>query len=201
MSRHDEHLMDHAYDGIQEFDNPTPGWWHAIFIGTTVFAVMYFIFFSFSPVAWTPQSVLAGKKSAEQKAKFAMLGELKNDEATLVSLMGKPAFMDIASRTFAGVCASCHGKDGGGVVGTNLCDDNYKNVKSITDIYGVITNGAGNGAMPARKSDMSESERVLMAAYVASLRGTTPATAKPAEGEKIAPWPKPVMPATAPPVQ
>ena len=27
----DAPLMDHAYDGIQEYDNPLPGWWRAIF--------------------------------------------------------------------------------------------------------------------------------------------------------------------------
>lgn len=197
MSRTDPHLMDHEYDGIQEFDNPTPGWWHAIFIFTIIFSVMYYVFFTFSPVAWTPQSVLAGKKAAEEKQKFATLGELKNDEATLLRLMNNPSLMDMAGRTFAGVCASCHSKDGGGLVGPNLCDDSYKNVKVITDIFNVITNGAANGAMPARKNEISESERVLLAAYVAHLRGTSPGTAKPPEGEKIPAWPAPA-PAAAP---
>ena len=45
--------MDHEYDGIKEFDNPTPGWWHSIFIVTILFAFVYFIFFQASPLGWT----------------------------------------------------------------------------------------------------------------------------------------------------
>ncbi|MFN9977437.1 MAG: cbb3-type cytochrome c oxidase N-terminal domain-containing protein, partial [Phycisphaerae bacterium] len=36
-----DHLSDHEYDGIREYDNPTPGWWHLIFIGSVFFSIMY----------------------------------------------------------------------------------------------------------------------------------------------------------------
>ena len=43
---HDDHnLTDHEYDGIREYDNPCPTWWHMIFFGTAVFSVLYFVFF------------------------------------------------------------------------------------------------------------------------------------------------------------
>ena len=35
-------LTDHAYDGIREYDNPLPGWWTYLFVGTIVFSVLYF---------------------------------------------------------------------------------------------------------------------------------------------------------------
>ncbi len=60
----------------------------------------------------------------------------------------------------------------------------------IVSMGGPILNGANGGAMPAWKSKLSVNEIVLVSSYVASLRGTTPATAKAAEGNKIAPWPK-----------
>ena len=31
---HEEELLSHNYDGIQEYDNPIPGWWHMIFLGS-----------------------------------------------------------------------------------------------------------------------------------------------------------------------
>ncbi len=38
-------LTDHAYDGIQEFDNPLPGWWKWMFVATIVFSVFYAMYF------------------------------------------------------------------------------------------------------------------------------------------------------------
>lgn len=189
MAEHQEHLMDHEYDGIREYDNPTPGWWHAIFLGTIFFSLFYFLFFTLSPIAWTPQSAWAKRKTAEDKKAFALMGELKNDEATLVRLMNDPTLMNIASGKFIGTCAACHAADGGGLVGVNMTDDHYKNVTSLTDIYRVITDGAANGAMPAQRSAFSENDRILLSAYVASLRGTRPAAPKAAEGEVLPPWP------------
>ena len=34
-------IQGHSYDGIQEYDNPMPGWWVWIFVGTVAFSVYY----------------------------------------------------------------------------------------------------------------------------------------------------------------
>ena len=87
-------------------------------------------------------------------------------------------------------CISCHKTNGSGLVGPNLTDDHYKNVKNIEDVYTVIANGAAGGAMPAWKTRLSSNEMVLAAAYASSLRGTpVPETAKPPEGALIPAWP------------
>ena len=80
--------------------------------------------------------------------------------------------------------------DGGGLVGPNLCDEEYKNVKDIADILTVLQNGASAGAMPAWKNRLSTNELVLAASYVASLRGTNPPEPKAPEGRVIPPWPE-----------
>ena len=48
-----DQLLDHQYDGIQEYDNPCPGWWHAIFWVTVLFSVVYFLFFHVGNNGWT----------------------------------------------------------------------------------------------------------------------------------------------------
>lgn len=186
-----EELLEHEYDGIREFDNPTPGWWHAMFLGTVVFSVLYVSWVSLSPVAKTPEERWERTQVAQYKKIFGGIGTLAGDAPTLTKLMGDEKLMAVASGMFQSNCASCHGRDGGGINGVNLTDDHFKNVRSIEDLLAVINNGAAAGAMPAWKDRMGGNERVLLAAYAASLRGTKPAAGKAAEGEVIAPWPKP----------
>ena len=38
-------LTGHEYDGISEYDNPTPSWWHLIFLASVVFSVFYFTYY------------------------------------------------------------------------------------------------------------------------------------------------------------
>lgn len=195
-------LTGHEYDGIREYDNPTPGWWHMIFAATIVFSVLYLVFWNWSIAGWTIQDSWNDDQRAEFTRIFGAVGELKHDEATIVSQMQNPQFMAIAKSTFVGNCAACHARDGGGLVGVNLCDDRYKNVEKIEDLYRVITDGANAGAMPSWKNRLSENERVILAAYVASLRGTTPVSGKSPEGKAIPPWPKGhAAPAGTPPAR
>jgi len=190
MAKTRDHLSDHEYDGIREYDNPTPFWWHLIFLATCAFAFFYFVYFEGNPDARTIWSELARRQAVENKRIFGALGELQGDEASILKLMGDSKYMAIGEGQFQTTCAQCHAKDGGGINGVNLTDDHYKNVKQLPDIFRVITEGAGNGAMPSWKTSLSQNERVLMAAYVASLRGNKPANPKGPEGEVIPPWPK-----------
>ena len=34
--------MGHEYDGIRELNNPLPKWWTYLFVGTFLFAAIYF---------------------------------------------------------------------------------------------------------------------------------------------------------------
>ena len=38
----EESRFEHAYDGIEEYDNPMPRWWVLIFWATIVYSVVYF---------------------------------------------------------------------------------------------------------------------------------------------------------------
>lgn len=184
-------LTDHEYDGIREFDNPTPGWWYWMFGASVAFSALYLVFFHFSVAGWTVEDSWSNDQRAEFVRVFGSVGQLKADDQSILQQIDNPQFMTIARAAFIGNCSACHGKDGGGLVGVNLCDESFKNIKHVSDIFKVITDGANAGAMPAWKRTFSDNERVILAAYVASLRGTTPAVAKAAEGEPIPAWPKP----------
>ena len=183
-------IRDHEYDGIMEYDNPTPGWWHLIFLLSIVFSGFYFLASLGSPYFVHQTQRLADAKRAKAARTLALLGDLQNTPEQIMELaVHRPDLLPIAEATFRGNCASCHAAHGGGLVGPNLTDDAWKNIRDITGIYDVIAKGAGNGAMPAWERQFQPSEIVLMSAYIASLRGSNPSGAKGPEGEVIAPWP------------
>lgn len=187
--------MDHEYDGIQEFDNPIPGWWHAIFALTILFSLMYGTLWQLTPLAGTPASDWESRQTAEYAKIFSSIGKLEGDTASIDSMMKNSQMMSVAQGIFQSNCAACHAADGGGINGVNLTDEHYKNVKGLADLFAVINRGANNGAMPAWENRIGKNERVILAAYVATLRGTKPKIAKPPEGEVIPAW---SVPASAP---
>lgn len=185
-------LLDHNYDGIQEYDNPIPGWWNWIFVGSVVFGVLYWIFFESGVAGRDVHSQFERAYAASLEKRFGSLPELSGDERTLVQYMNDPEWLQVGATTFQTNCVSCHGREGGGGASApNLTDDSWKNVRTIEDVYKVISEGAANGAMPAWKSRLRPKALVLTASYVASLRGTNPSgTVRPPEGNVIPPWPK-----------
>jgi len=181
-------LREHEYDGIQEYDNPTPGWWNLILIGTFVFSIVYFLYFHMSTISKSVAAVFVEDVAADVKLRFAEIGELKPDAATIVAYTTKAEWVSYGGSVFKAQCVSCHGTEGAGVVGPNLTDNVYKNVKKVEDLARVVSDGAGNGAMPAWKTKLHPNDIVLVSAYVATLRGKNIA-GRAAEGDAIPPWP------------
>jgi cytochrome c oxidase cbb3-type subunit III len=189
MSHSDNPQTIHSYDGIQEYDNPLPGWWKWLFVGTAVFSVFYAMYFHTGAAESRSVYAVYNAATAENlKQQFGKLGELKPDNATMMTYVGDTAWLKVGESVFKQHCISCHGAQGGGLVGPNLCDVYWKNVKHIEDIATILEKGAGNGAMPAWKTRLHPNELVLVACYVASLRDSSPAKAKAPEGNEVGPW-------------
>ena len=181
-------IQGHEYDGIQEYDNPTPLWWHLLWLSSMIFSVVYFFLSLQSPWFVHQTQRLERAQVAEIERLFSAIGDLEGDQETIVSLMGDAQWMNYAQSLFGNHCTSCHGSDGGGGIGPNMTDDAYLNVKVITDIHKVIDKGANNGAMPAWGKRLHPNEVVLLSSYIASLRGQNLPRKGP-EGEVIPPWP------------
>ena len=41
----EDRLLDHEYDGIQEYDNPLPSWWVWVFWATIIFSGAYIMYY------------------------------------------------------------------------------------------------------------------------------------------------------------
>ncbi|MGC4030490.1 MAG: cbb3-type cytochrome c oxidase N-terminal domain-containing protein [Tepidisphaeraceae bacterium] len=187
----EDNLTGHNYDGIQEYDNPAPGWWTWIFVITVFFSFFYVIVFV---VGGDDQSVVAYYNQANvelMKAQYGQLGDVKGDDETLLKLMRDEKWNKVGASIFQSNCVTCHGADGSGIAGPNLTDEFYINVKKVSDIYDVVNRGRQNGAMPAWGQRLPNVEQVLVSAYVASLRGQNKPSVggRPKEGNAAEPWP------------
>jgi cytochrome c oxidase cbb3-type subunit 3 len=121
--------------------------------------------------------------------RFAEIGELKPDEATLLAYMQKPDWLQVGIAVYEQRCKSCHGEEGRGLVGPNMTDDCYKGVKQLTDLTRIVAEGAANGSMPGWKKRLHPNEIVLVSAYLATLRGKNLTGPRGPEGNAIPPWP------------
>jgi len=191
-SQFDAPKTDHAYDGIEEFDNPLPGWWKWLFIGTIVFSPFYWVYYHGGAEGRSVEDQYGVALAANTKLQFEEIGELQPDAATIVKYMGEDSWVKVGEMVFRANCISCHGREGEGKVGPNLTDEHYKNVKQVEDIAVIINNGAAAGAMPKWSNRLHPNEVVLVSSYVASLRGKNLEGPRGAEGKIIAAWPEPV---------
>lgn len=188
-----DQLSDHEYDGIREYDNPTPGWWHMIFWASIFFSVFYVMIYHVGGAGRSIHDRYEQDVTAYYEKLFADVGDLEPDEQTILRVMYDPEFeqfQPVAKAVFTAKCAQCHGASGQGGTGPNMTDDSYKNVKVLTDIAKVIREGAATGAMPTWEGRLHPNHIVLLAGYIASLRGQN-LPGKAPEGDQAAPWPDP----------
>jgi cytochrome c oxidase cbb3-type subunit 3 len=178
-----DRILDHEYDGIQEYDNPMPRWWVNIFWATIVFAVLYAI--GIGPIGTGAgriaryEAAVAAAKAREPKGGGAM------DAGQLAALAADPTTLALGEATYAKNCASCHRPDGGGLIGPNLTDHHWLHGGSLIEVYRTVNEGVLARGMPAWGKMLKPDEIAAVTAYVASLRGSNPADARPPQGELV----------------
>ena len=173
-------LLAHEYDGIEEFDNPLPGWWVWIFWATIIFSGGYWLYYELGP----GPSVIAQyetdvRAATARQAKLAPAGA--TDEA-IIALRKDARAMASAKEIFAARCLACHGPQGQGLIGPNLTDDYWLRGGRPTEILHTIAEGVPEKGMVPWKDQLKPEELSAMAAYVLSLAGTNPPNPKPPQG-------------------
>ncbi len=184
-------LMDHAYDGIREYDNPLPGWWSSIFIGTIVFAGFYLLYFHVVFGDSTPasdyQNALASydsKRDVRERAELANISE-----PYLLQQIADDKVIARGVKVFGERCASCHGAAGNGLIGPNLTDTYQLHGSTRLDIYKTVRGGVPGTAMLAWGEQLPPADIVAAAGFVINLRGTN-VRGKPSEGQPVGPFTK-----------
>lgn len=184
---------DHSYDGIEEFDNPLPGWWKWLFAATIAFTPLYWIYYHGGAEGRSIEDTYSVALAENTRLQFETVGELTPDANTIMKYTtdAEASWLRVGQVVFKTHCISCHGKNGEGKVGPNLTDEQFKHIQNVEDIARVVANGAAANAMPAWSNRLHPNEIVLVSAYVASLRGTNAEGGRAPEGREIPPWPDP----------
>jgi cytochrome c oxidase cbb3-type subunit 3 len=185
-SSRQDRLIEHSYDGIQEYDNPMPRWWLLTFAGTIIFSVIYL--FNVGPVGNGKgrEQDYADDMKAFAAAHPAPTGG-NASEAQLLAMVGDREALHEGEETYQAYCASCHRMDGGGLIGPNLTDAAWLHGGTITDVYTTVANGVLEKGMPAWSKLLKPRQLEEVVAYVASLRGTNPVNPKAPQGVTVTP--------------
>jgi cytochrome c oxidase cbb3-type subunit 3 len=182
-----DRLLDHSYDGIQEYDNPMPRWWVLVFWGTFLFALGYFFHYQLSP---NGKNVHQAYDEDVQRASEEMAARAANDpitEESLQKFLDDPAQVLNGQGIFQMRCVPCHESQGQGKIGPNLTDDHWIHGKGrLTDIYQVVNDGVSDKGMIAWGRTLKPVELRQVVAYVGSLRGKN-LPGKAPEGTKVEP--------------
>lgn len=178
--QHEEHDMEHNYDGIQELDNPPPRWIMAIFYLTIGFSIIYAAYYFWLDVG-DLQDAQYAKKSQIHDTKYQKASEGSEELVVLTEdsdiEAGKAIYSEMS-------CFACHGMNGeGNAIGPNLCDDAWINGCDFQSVFNIIKNGNPAKGMAAYKAQLSDSHIQSVSSYVLSLRGSNPANAKEPQGE------------------
>jgi cytochrome c oxidase cbb3-type subunit III len=175
-------LIDHQYDGIQEYDNPMPRWWLGTFYVTIVFSAIYL--FNVGPVGIGPGRIgeydAAVARAAAEHPPALPGGD--SSPAELAALVNDAGALAEGKQLYATNCAACHAADGGGNIGPNLTDKYWLHGGAIDDMYKTVRLGVMAKGMPAWDKILKPAQLDRVVAFVYSLRGSTPAKPKAPEG-------------------
>ncbi len=182
-SRTTDETVGHAYDGIEEYDNPLPKWWFMLFVGTLVFAVGYLALYpglgtwkglmpGYQAAAefadgeqgwtgvhqWEKEMAKADEKYGPIFAKFAAM--------PIEEVAKDPQALKMGGRLFASNCSICHGSDAKGAYGfPNLTDADWRWGGEPETIKTTIMAGR-HAAMPAWGEVIGEEGVKNVAAFV-----------------------------------
>ncbi|WP_160712153.1 cbb3-type cytochrome c oxidase N-terminal domain-containing protein [Chitinophaga solisilvae] len=180
-----EEDMGHNFDGIRELNNPTPPWWKWGFIFSVCFGVIYFwrTEISHSAPNQLQELQMAEEKAAVAKAEF-LKNAANNIDENNVKLLEDPNDLAAGQKMFISSCAPCHGPQGQGVVGPNLCDDYWLHGGKINEVFKTIKYGVPDKGMKAWQEDFSPKQLAQLASFIKSIHGSNPPNPKEPQGAK-----------------
>lgn len=177
-------VIDHEYDGIQELNNPIPGWFNVLFYGTIVIGFVYLLVYHVFGWGMNQDQEYAHEMAMAEKAKQEYLAQAANliDESSVVFDAGMAA---AGKAIFAANCAACHGANGEGTIGPNLTDRHWLHGGEIKDIFKTVKYGVPAKGMVPWEQTLTPGQIAEVSSYIITLRDSKPANGKAAEGAEV----------------
>jgi cytochrome c oxidase cbb3-type subunit 3 len=164
----------HAYDGIEEYDNPLPMWWVGMFVLSVVFAIGYLIWYpglgSYTGLSgWSSEGQWQRQVDAHEVRFAPLYAELAQlDEA---GLHASRQAQQVGRRLFINHCSTCHGVTGQGAFGfPNLTDDDWIWGAGFDRVEHAIRHGL-QAAMPGWGGALGETGITQVSHFVLQLAG------------------------------
>jgi len=182
-----DHLLEHSYDGIQEFDNPMPRWWIYLFWATIIFSILYFLnvpgFGIGKGRIADYDKAMAAAAAADAKRKAAQPAGASAEQ--LAAMTKDASVLALGKQVFGQNCAACHRADAGGQIGPNLTDDYWLHGGALDQIHKTVTDGVLEKGMPPWSKVLKPNQLDAVVAYVYTLRGTNPPNPKAPQGDQV----------------
>jgi cytochrome c oxidase cbb3-type subunit 3 len=171
MSTKDK-VLDHSYDGIQEYDNRLPNWWLYTLYGAIVFGFGYWIFVHTLGVGDVPTESYDKSMIAAAEAQLERMAGQELTDESLALMAGVPTRVSAGQKVFGQFCVACHLESGAGSVGPNLTDAYWLHGNRPLEIHDTINNGVLDKGMAAWGNQLGPQRVNDVVAYVLTLKDT-----------------------------
>ncbi len=175
-------VMDHEFDGIQEFDNRLPNWWLWLMWGSMVFALIYWVFFHTLGVGVLPVERFEMEMQVAQEAQIARALEAGIDNEFFLMMSQTEDKVAEGREIFVKHCVACHLDQGQGSVGPNLTDGYWIHGCEPMQMLKTINDGVAAKGMPAWMNQLGPTRVNAVLAYILTIKDNEVAGKAP-EGE------------------
>ena len=185
ITKEQDILLDHDYDGIQELDNNLPPRWKWGFYITIIAAVIYMLAYhdtgtgKLQAEEYADELAVAAKQK-EERMKNSAENITEENVTALVDAAEIAKGKDIYDKN----CSACHMADGGGMVGPNLTDNYWLHGGGVKNIFKTITYGVPAKGMISWQAQLSPKQIQEVTSFILTLHGTKPAAPKEAQGDE-----------------
>jgi cytochrome c oxidase cbb3-type subunit 3 len=156
----------HEWDGIREYDRPTPSWWLWVLWATVAWSIGYWLLMPAWPLVndytrgllgYSQRQVLAAQQVRAREAQAQYVARIA--AAPLEAIRTNPELLEFAvaagRSAFAVNCSQCHGQGAQGTPGfPNLNDDDWLWGGSLDEIHRTIRFGVRSGHSETHESQM-----------------------------------------------